>query len=347
MPNQETKRINISSGTFLRFFSIILGFIAAYILRDILFSLIFAIIVASAVEPSIEWFKRRGITRILGVILVYLSMALFVVFVGYLVFPLLLQELNIASGAFSQLQGRVVQGITAAGGQTYGTLLAENASTLLQIPGSYVQNLGSGVYGLASGIFGGVFSFVLVVVFSFYLATQEKGIESFLRLVTPLAYEPYAIDLWDRAQRKLGKWLQAQLLLAAVVGVFIFIGLTMLGVEQAFLFAIMAAAFEIIPIVGPILAAIPAVTASFFVSPVLGLSVVALYIIVQQVESHVIVPVIMRKAVGLSPLIVVVALLAGAKIGGIFGILLAIPLTAIGAELLNDWDKKKRAIIAD
>ena len=155
------------------------------------------------------------------------------------------------------------------------------------------------------------------------------------------------MDLWERSQKKLGKWLRTQMLLGAIVGLLIFFGLTILGIPHAFFFALIAAIFEIIPVVGPILAAVPAVAAAFLVSPVSSISVVALYVIVQQTESHIIVPVVMRRTIGLSPLVVVLALLAGAKLGGIFGILLAVPLTAISAELLNDWDKKKRAFLPE
>jgi len=339
--------MHISTSTILRFFAVILGLVFVYVVRDILFSLFFAVIVASALEPSIDWLKRRGITRILAVVLIYLAIGLLISFLVYLILPLLFEELRIATSSFSSLQREFLSGLERAGGITFGSFFAENAEMLLQLPQQYLKTLSSGIFGVTSHVFGGLFSLVLIAVFSFYLATQERGIESFLRMVTPLAHEAYMLDLWGRSQRKLGRWLRAQLLLGAVVGVFIFIGLTMLGVQQAFLFASVSAIFEIVPVVGPILAAVPAVGTAFLVSPLLGISTVALYVIVQQVESHVIVPVVMKKAVGLSPLVVVIAILVGAKVGGIFGILLSVPITAVLAELVNDWDKKRRALMPE
>ena len=120
-----------------------------------------------------------------------------------------------------------------------------------------------------------------------------------------------------------------------------------MGVRHALTFAILAGIFELIPVAGPIFAAVPAVAVAFLSSPLLGLIVVGLYILVQQFESNVIVPVVMQKAVGLSPLIVVLALLVGARVGGFFGLLLAVPITAIVAEVVNDWDKKKRELIPE
>lgn len=318
-----------------------------YIIRDILTALIFAVIIASAIEPSIEWLKSYRVPRLAGVVLVYVAIGAILFFSLYLVFPLFADEFRAISSTYPALQDRLISELQRVDILPFGEYFRENVEGVVQIPTEFFASLGGGIINFASAVFGGVFTFFLIVVFSFYLATQENGIENFLRLIAPVEYEPYLIDLWKRSQRKLGRWMRAQMLLGAIVGVLIFFGLTILGLEHAMFFAILAAIFEVIPVVGPILAAVPAVLVAVFISPALAIWVVILYIVVQQIESHVIVPVVMRTTVGLSPLIVVLALLIGAKLGGIFGILLSVPLTAIGAELINDWDKKKRALIPE
>lgn len=347
MLSRDIQRITISTSTIFRFFAILLGLAALFVVRDIMFSLIFAVIIASAVEPSIEWMKKRGVGRILGVVVIYAAFLIVSGFFLYLILPFMIDELSIAISTFTNLQQQVLAGIKETGGLAMGSFFTENADVLLKIPFQYVAAFGKTALASGGHVFSGIFTFILIFVFSFYLATQEKGIENFLRMITPLKYEPYVLDLWDRSQRKLGRWLRAQMLLGAIVGVFIFIGLTMLGVQQALLLALITAMFEIIPVVGPILAAVPAVIIGFLVSPVIGISIIILYVAVQQTESHIIVPVVMKKAVGLSPLVIVVALLIGAKLGGIFGILLAVPLTTVFAELLNDWERKKRTLIPE
>ncbi|TSC68901.1 MAG: hypothetical protein G01um101466_264 [Parcubacteria group bacterium Gr01-1014_66] len=347
MLSRETQRVTISTSTIFRFFGVILGLAALFIIRDIIFSLIFAVIIASAINPSIKWMKQRGIGRILGVVIIYGTFLILVGFFLYLVLPLIIDELNIAASTLVRLQHEILTGIRQAGGTTIGSIVAQNADMLLKFPFQYLTTFGATAISAGGHVFSGLFTLMLMFVFSFYLAAQEKGIENFLRIVTPVKHESYILDLWDRSQKKLGRWLRAQMLLGAIVGVFIFIGLTMLGVEQALLLALITSVFEIIPVVGPILAAIPAIMIGFLISPVVGVSIIALYIAVQQVESHIIVPVVMKKAVGLSPLVVVVALLIGAKLGGIFGILLAVPLTTVFAELLNDWERKKRTLIPE
>lgn len=348
MPTKDSRFIHaVSTGTMIRFFGVLLGLALLYFIRDVIFSLIFAVIVASAVEPGIEWLKGRKIPRILSVVLMYCAIAVIFALVVYLFFPLLWDELNALSVAYPHIQKGVLFEIQRWGIFPSNALVDDLAPSLFRAPTEYLGKLNSGFFDFASTAFGGIFSFILIIVFSFYLAAQEKGIDAFLKIITPLAYEPYVADLWERSQRKLGRWLRTQLLLGAIVGIFIFFGLTFLNVPHAFFFAIIAGMFEIIPIVGPILAAVPAVTTAFFMSPFLGLAVTVFYLFVQQTESHVIVPVVMKKAVGLSPLVVLLALLVGGKIGGIFGILLAVPLTAVAAELLNDFDKKKRALIPE
>jgi len=331
----------------IRLVLVVVAIIAISMIWDIIAALFFAVIVASALEPAIEWLKARGIPRILGVIMVYLAIVLAMFFLFYFIIPLLLDDLRSFSVLYPSLEAQVRSGLAEAGNLPLASFLTANFGEFLSAPLAQIGSLTSDLGTIISAALGGVFSLALVFVFSFYLAAQERGIENFLRLVTPLKHESYVVDLWERSQKKLGRWLRTQVLLGAIVGLLTFFGLTLLGIPHAFFFAIIAGLFEIIPVVGPILSAVPAVAAAFLVSPLLSLLVTALYIVVQQAESHVIVPVVMRKAVGLSPLVVVLALLIGAKLGGIFGILFAVPLTAIGAELLNDWDRKKRALLPE
>ncbi len=338
--------LSISTGTMIRFIAIVLGLAFAYYIYDIFLALMCAVIIASAVEPAIIWLKKRGIPRILGVILVYLVIAIFFVALFSLIFPILSEELRILSTTYPKLERNIIAGLKQTSLLPFFSFLTNNADALLKVPSGYLGGLGQGPFAVATTLFGGLFSFVLIAVSSFYLAAQERGIEAFLRLASPLKHEAYVINLWERSQRKLGKWLRAQLVLGAIVGVFIFFGLTFLGVKQAFLFALLAGLFEIIPIAGPILAAIPAVAAAFLQSSVLGVLVLLLYVIVQQTESHVIVPVVMRRVIGLSPLIVVIALVIGVRLAGILGMLLAVPLTTILAEFIDDLDKKKRGIMS-
>jgi predicted PurR-regulated permease PerM len=157
-------------------------------------------------------------------------------------------------------------------------------------------------------------------------------------------HEEYIIGLWKRSQKKIGKWLQGQILLGLLVGIFVFLGLTILGVKYALLLGILSTVFEIIPVFGPVMAAIPAIAVAFIQAPILGLSTLGLYVIVQQFENHLIYPLVVRKTIGVPPLLVIIAIVVGGKLAGIYGIMLSVPLAAVLIEFLNDLaERKKRA----
>lgn len=200
-----------------------------------------------------------------------------------------------------------------------------------------LSHFSSGFVNTMSAVFGGILSFVLIIVLSFYLAVQEDGVVNFLKVITPLRDEKYIISLWKRSQRKIGYWMQGQILLGVIVGVLIYLGLTILGVKNALLLSVFAAFFEIIPLFGPVIAAIPAVLLSFADGGLAaGILVIGLYLIIQQFENHLIYPLVVKKVVGVSPILVILALVIGYKLAGFLGVLLSVPIAAAITEYFKD-----------
>ena len=176
---------------------------------------------------------------------------------------------------------------------------------------------------------------------------QETGVDDFLRLVTPTSHQAYVLNLWKRSQLKIGKWMQGQLILGVIVGVLLYLGLTILGIPNALVLAVLAAVFELIPVFGQIMAAIPAVAIGFVGGGVKGALLVAgLYILVQQFEAHLIYPVVVKKVVGVPPLMVILSLIVGAKLAGFLGILLSVPIAGAIQELVADVDRRKTRELA-
>jgi predicted PurR-regulated permease PerM len=192
-------------------------------------------------------------------------------------------------------------------------------------------------FGAATAIFGGFFSFIIIIVFSFYFAVLETGVDDFLRIVVPKNHQGYVLGLWKRSQKKIGLWMQGQLLLAVIVGVLIYLGLTILGVKHSLVLAVIAACFEIIPVFGPTLSAVPAVMIAFVDGgATLGVLTIALYAIAQQFENHLIYPLVVTRVVGVPPLLVILALIGGAELAGFLGVILAVPIAATIQELAHD-----------
>jgi len=209
-----------------------------------------------------------------------------------------------------------------------------------------INNIIGGIYSNAfatiATVFGGLLSFFLMVILSFYLAVEEDGVGKFLKAITTIKHEKYVTALWRRSQRKIGLWLQGQLILAFIIGTLVYLGLLMINVPNALLLAALAAAFEIIPLFGPILASIPAIAISFVTGGLpLALLVAGLYIIVHQFENQLIYPLVVKKVVGVSPVVSIVALVAGFELAGFIGVILAVPIAAAVIEFVDDFEKDK------
>ena len=281
-------------------------------------------------------------------ILIYLIIAAVVVSIFYFLVPPLLDEASAISTILPQyvesLNFDTLRNSQLLQPQNIVGEISQNISftdIIVQLKNT-LSNVSGGFFKIVSAIFGGALSMILIIVISFYLAVQERGIENFLKVITPIKKEEYIIGLWKRSQHKIGLWMQGQLLLGLLIGVMAYLGLTILGVKYALLLALLAAVFEIIPLFGPILAATPAVILGFLDSAVLGFMVLGFYIIMQQFENHLIYPLVVRKVVGVPPLVVIIALIIGAKLAGFLGMLLSAPIAAVLMEYMNDLEKEKR-----
>jgi len=340
-----TVRFNI--GTILKIILCVILFVVLYLIRDLVLVVLAAVVLASSVEPATKWFEKRRLGRLPAVIIIYIILALALGGIFFFLLPLVGNEavtylnnlpdnLNL-SDLWSPIRNWGGDGVPAIPHDLPVKELVGNLRSM-------VTDTSGGLFKTASAIFGGALSFVLIVVLSFYLAVQHDGVGNFLRVVTPARHQKYVIDLWKRSQLKIGYWMQGQLLLGVLIGVLVYLGLMILGVKHALLLAFLAALFELIPIFGPILSAIPAVLIGFVDGGVtMGFLVVGLYIIIQQFENHLIYPLVVKKIVGVSPILVILSLVIGAKLAGFLGILLSVPISSVLMEYWGDIEKGKRA----
>jgi len=337
--------VNITTGTMVRSILLVLLVVALFYLRNLVLVILTAIVIASAIEPATRWFVRYKFPRLVAVMIVYLLFLSFLLGFFYFFLPPVLSEvINFlailpsyldAFDSSSPFQESVFLGTQSV----VDTLSITNVVTELR---ALFSNVSESFLATITVVFGGVLSFVLIIVFSFYFAVQETGIDDFIRIVSPVKYQKDLINLWRRSQVKIGLWMQGQLILAAIVGVLVYLGLTILGVKYALLLAVIAAIFELIPVFGPILSAIPAILISFVDGgATTGLLVIGLYIIIQQFENHLIYPLVVTKVVGVPPLLVILALLIGAQLAGFLGIILSVPIAAVIQEIVSDVQRKK------
>jgi predicted PurR-regulated permease PerM len=211
----------------------------------------------------------------------------------------------------------------------------------MSISKAFITNLSGGFFQTFSVIFGGIFNFVLIILISFYLSIQEKGIENFLRIIFPIEHEDYVVDLWERSRRKIALWMKGQMLLALVVAVLIYLLLSLLGIEYALLLALIAGLMELVPY-GILVALIPAFSFSYLSGGLASaLLVTGAYLIIHEFEVFLFAPLIIKRIVGLSPIVIILSILIGFELGGLWGAVLAIPVAVIVMEFLNDVEKDK------
>jgi predicted PurR-regulated permease PerM len=333
----QTQTINISTSTIFRIILILLGLVFLYIIRDVLMMVFVAIIIASAINGPASWLQRHRVPRVLGVTFLYLLLFLVLALIISLILPPLAEQVKHLAVAFPEYIEKI--GLSLQGWWEKYKGEGENLQNFLDRVSEKLTQAASSVFATTVGIFGGLVSSMVILVISFYLAVQERGVKKFLMSLTPIEHQAYISDLVERIQMKMGGWLRGQLLLILIVGLLTFIGLSLLGVKYALVLALIAGLLEIIPYIGPIMATVPAVILAFFQSPSLALLVILLYAVIQQLENHIIVPQVMRKTVGLNPIIIIIVMLVGAKLAGIIGIILAVPIAAAVAEFLKDVRK--------
>ena len=349
MATSKETTLHISPKSVVTTVLILVAFWLAFLLRDLLLVLLTAVVIAAAVEPAVKWFKARRIPRLPAVIVIYVVLAFLVALLAvFLLRPLAEQTVGFLNNLPSYLQQiqawSPAEGGTLAPGEGGPFGGQFSLKEIVQEFKDTVASFSGSVLSLLVTVFGGVLSFVLIVVLSFYLAVQENGIGSFLRRVTPAKHRDHILDLWRRSQEKIGLWMQGQLMLVVIIGVLTYLGLLLIGVKHALLLAFLAGVAELIPLFGPIIAAIPAVLIAFADGGLtLALVVAAFYVVIQQFENQLIYPLVVQKVVGVSPIIVILALVAGGQLAGFLGVLLSVPVSAIVMELIqNPSDTKQK-----
>ena len=341
-------RVAITPGTVVTVLLVVFGAYVLWLLRDLALLVLTAIVIASAIEPGIAFFVRQKLPRFFATLLMYVLVLGSVFGLVYFFFPPILAD---ATGFLSDIPQYLdtlqvsssFEGIAQATDFLEGSHQAQSILSSLGSLESAFSSTGSGVVQLVATFFGGIFSLVLVIVLSFYFALQETGVDDALRLILPAKHEEYAVNLWKRSQAKIGRWMQGQILLSVLVGILVYLGLLILSVPYALLLAVFTALIEIIPIFGSLLAGGLAAAVAYSVGGFpLALIVAGLYIVVNQFETNLIYPLIVKKIIGVPPLLVLVALIAGGTLAGFLGVLLSVPVAAAALEFLTDFDKRKQ-----
>lgn len=334
----EQKTIDISSKTFLKLLAILLLVAFVYQIRDVLIIIFVALVLAAAIDPWITTLERRGVPRGVGIAIIFVSLLAFLSIVIIALVPLLADQLNQFLRAFPQLYARGFSLFQGVKDQAVVEGLQKGIESLNNAVGQITKGFFSGVIGF----FGGVFTVIGIFVLTFYLTMEEQGMKRLAVDLAPAKFRPYLVQLFRRVEERLGHWLRGQLFLGLIIAVCTYIGLTIFHVKYALVLALIAGITELLPAIGPFIGAIPAIIVALSQEPRLALIVTGLYLVIQQLENHFIVPWVMSRATKLNPAIVIISLLVGAKVAGIIGVILAVPTVIIVTTFLEDFLEEKK-----
>ena len=316
-----------------------------YVARGALLLVYVSVLLAIGFTPVVRTIERhpvkrgdRAVPRWLAILVVYLVIVAALTVIGFLVIPPLVEQ---ARDLWTRLPSMIdrAQTFLIDHGLLTHRITLEEAVRSAPGPGMAVGTVGRAVTGIVEA----VFSFITILILTFYLMVDSDALFAGFAKLFPRETRPRVVDVSRKITAKVSAWLNGQLILAGTIGSTAAIGLYLLGVPYFYVLALIAAIGEMVPVIGPVLSSVPAILAGLSVSPQTALFVALFWIAQQQIENHLLVPNVMQRQVGVSPVIVISALLIGGSVLGIIGALLAVPTAAIiqviMSEVLEERDR--------
>jgi predicted PurR-regulated permease PerM len=286
-----------------------------WLLKDLVFSLLIAFIIVSALKPIVEFLVTKRIPRTIAAIIAYV---LFLFGIGY-IFGLIIPSLVSEVVHFSRMLPAILQSFS----NNFPTLFPLNS--LIQ----YVPNVTTQAFDLVKGIFSNALFVISTLFFGFYMLVEENLIKKLLSRFLDEKKLNIITGIVEKTEKRMNAWFWGEITLMTVIGVMTFVGLNIIGMKYVLALSVLAGLLEVIPNIGPVTSLVPAFLIGISESYFMGFAMIALYFIIQQLENNVIVPMIMRRAVGLNPIVTLISLIIGGKLAGVLGILLAVPATLL------------------
>lgn len=340
MNERKEIAITIPPKTIITLVLTILSLWLVYLIRDIILLFIFVIVVVTALSPIVRSWQKH-MPRPLAIALVFLIIAVVILgAVSLLVPPLATESYNLI--LYLQNNYGLSANLRSALGTLKHDIAAISAGNIEQgafnIFQQFSGSLGA-VYSTTVSVVSVAVSVVTILVVSIYLLLDEDRTRDMLVSVLPLRQRDRIAGIVHKISVRIGDWLRGLIFVMAVVGVLSGVGMALLGVPYALTLGVWAGVTEIIPIIGPFIGAIPGVLLAFtFLGPIQGVIAIVIYFVIQEAEGHILVPKVIGSSVGVSPVTVIFGLLVGAKLFGLAGVFLSVPVVAALGVLYRELD---------
>lgn len=321
----KPQKVEISYKTIIFFVLFLLSLLVVWQLRSLILLVFLCYIFMEGLNPAVTWLQKIKIPRVVAILIVYAVIVAAISFsVAGLIPALVEQSTSLIKALPNTLNNINLWGINPV-----------DFSSQLKI----LENLPGNIASTAVSLFSNIISVFVFFVITFYLLLERENFDKYLIDIFGQKSSK-AVEVVAQLQKRLGSWVSAELFLMLVIGVLSYIGYLIIGVNYALPLAIIAGLLEMVPNIGPTIASILAGLFGLTISPLIGILAVIWGIIVQQLENNFIVPKIMKETVGINPLITILLIAAGAKLGGIIGAVIAVPLYLTAETIYRVLTKK-------
>lgn len=334
---KQERVLDISWETIFKIFLAAICFYLLYLIRNILVWFVFAIIISVLFEPLINFLQKRKIPRLASVLLVYFAIFGLVSFLIYSTVPLFITEIRQFSQFFPQYFEKIAPPLKGLGLEIF-----ENLENFINFLTGILEKMAINILNAIFAIFGGIFATIFILSVAIFLSLEEKPIERTLFLLFPKKYEAYVLDLWRKCHFQVSGWFLSRILGCLFVGILSYFSLLIFNTRYPLSLAFLAGVLDFIPLVGPIFAGALIFIIVSVDNLLRALFVLIVFILIQQIENNILLPILTKKFIGLSPVLVLLALAIGGSLWGIWGAILAIPLFGILFEFIRDFLRKKR-----
>jgi predicted PurR-regulated permease PerM len=319
------RKVEISYKTivFTVFFLLSLGLV--YLLKELLLELFVALLLMVILDPLVVILSKYKVPRGISVLLTYVFVIALLVGVVSSIVPAVVEQTTGFFNTFPNYLSKI------------GATSFISSDILTGFVNNNVSSAPNAIFELTFSVVNNVVGILTVLVFAFYMLMSREKLNGQLGSFFGEAKQKELGELIDTLEKKMGGWARGELILMLTVGATTYIGLSLLGIPYALPLAIFAGLFELIPFLGPIISAIPSVLIGFGISPVMGIGAAALAFLIQQMENYVLVPKVMEKSAGVSPLMTLIALAIGARLAGVVGAIISVPVLITLQVLANKY----------
>lgn len=307
------RKIEISHKTIIFAVLLLLSLGLVFILRDLILELFVALLLMTILGPMVKTLSKHKIPRVVSVLVTYFLVIGILVGVISLIVPTVIDQTTSFINALPDYLANI--GVTS--------IISS------EVINAFVNNVGSApgaIFQFTFSIVNNVVAILTVLVFAFYMLVSRDKLEDQLGIFFGEEKKKELGDVIDTLEKKLGGWARGELILMFAIGIATYIGLRVIGIPYALPLAILGGIFEIVPFLGPIISAVPSVLIGFGISPLTGLGVAALTFLIHQLEGYVLVPKVMEKSAGVSPLVTLISLAVGARLAGMVGAIISVPV---------------------